>query len=44
MGLTDISVESRKTAAPQVAQGLGQSLEDFLSPLLRQLDEQIELI
>jgi hypothetical protein len=42
MWLRGISIESGQAVAPQVAQGLGQSLEDFLSPLLRQLDEQID--
>jgi hypothetical protein len=42
MWLTEVSVESGKGAAPQVAQSLGYRLEDFLSPLLSQLDEQID--
>lgn len=42
MELTDIAIESGKGIKPQVVQGLSQKLEEFLSPLLGQSDEQID--
>lgn len=41
MELTDIAIESGKGIKPQVVQGLSQKLEEFLSPLLGQLDERL---